>query len=37
MESSEKFIEECGLEQSDDGTFGVRKELIGFTTIEVGV
>ena len=33
----EKFIEECGLEQSDDGTFGVRKELIGFTPIEVGV
>ena len=33
----EKFIEECGLEQSADGTFSVRKELIGFTPIEVGV
>jgi hypothetical protein len=33
----EKFIDECGLEQSDEGTFGVRKELIGFTPIEVGV
>jgi predicted RNase H-like HicB family nuclease len=33
----EKFIEECGLEQSADGTFWVRKELIGFTPIEVGV
>jgi hypothetical protein len=32
----EKFIEECGLEQSADGTFRVRKELIGFTPIEVG-
>jgi hypothetical protein len=33
----EKFIEECGLEKSADGTFRVRKELIGFTPIEVGV
>jgi predicted RNase H-like HicB family nuclease len=33
----EKFIEECGLEQNDDGIFSVRKELIGFTPIEVGV
>jgi hypothetical protein len=32
----EKFIEECGLEQSADGIFRVRKELIGFTPIEVG-
>jgi hypothetical protein len=33
----EKFIEDRGFEQSDEGTFSVRKELIGFTPIEVGV
>jgi hypothetical protein len=37
MGTFEQFIEDCGLEQGDEGTFSVRKELIGFTPIEVGV
>lgn len=33
----EKFIEDSGLEQLNDGIFTGRKELVGFTPIEVAV
>ena len=33
----EQFIEECGLEEINGDMLGVRKELVGFTPIEVAV
>ncbi len=37
MGTYKKFIEECGLEETDTDVLSVRKELIGFTPIEVVV
>ncbi len=37
MGTFEQFLEESGLESIDDGIFSVRKELIGFTPIEIAV
>ena len=33
----EQFIEECGLEEINTDILSVRKELVGFTPIEVAV
>lgn len=33
----ERFIEDCGLEEINADILGVRKELVGFTPIEVPV
>ncbi|WDN88117.1 hypothetical protein BuS5_01085 [Desulfosarcina sp. BuS5] len=33
----EQFIEECGLEEINADILSVRKELVGFTPIEVAV
>jgi len=35
MGSFEQFLEECGLEQNEEDTLSVRKELVGFTPIEI--
>ncbi len=37
MGTFEQFLEESSLESIDDGIFSVRKELIGFTPIEIAV
>jgi len=37
MGSFEQFLEECGLEQNEEDTLSVRKELVGFTPIEIAV
>ena len=37
MGTYKQFIEECGLEETDTDVLSVRKELIGFTPIEVAV
>ena len=37
MGTFEKFLEECGLEEINAGILSARKELIGFTPIEVPV
>ena len=37
MGTYNQFIEECGLEETDTDVLSVRKELIGFTPIEVAV
>ncbi|MCP4274174.1 MAG: hypothetical protein GY781_19805 [Gammaproteobacteria bacterium] len=37
MGTYEQFLEECGLEQNEKDILSVRKELIGFTPIEVAV
>jgi len=37
MGTFEKFIEECGLEEINAGILSARKELVGFTPIEVPV
>lgn len=33
----ERFIEDCGLEEINTDILSVRKELVGFTPIEVSV
>ncbi len=33
----ERFLEECGLEQIEEDTLSVRKELVGFTPIEIAI
>ena len=33
----ERFLEECGLEQIEEDILSARKELIGFTPIEIAV
>ena len=33
----DKFLEECGLEKLNDDVFTARKELVGFTPIEIAV
>ena len=37
MGTFDKFLEECGLEEIDAQILSVRKELVGFTPIEVTV
>jgi len=37
MGTFEKFSDECGLEIGDDQTYSARKQLIGFTPIEIAV
>ncbi len=38
MGTFEQFLDECGLKPNDDGDiFYVRKELIGFTPIQVAI
>ncbi len=37
MGTFEQFLEDCGLEEIDAGILSVRKELVGFTPIEVPV
>ena len=37
MGTFEQFLEESGLEPTDDDIFSVRKELVGFTPIQVAV
>jgi len=33
----EKFLEETGLENLNDEVFAARKELVGFTPIEIAI
>ena len=33
----DQFLEECGFEQNNDDIFSVRKELVGFTPIEIAI
>ncbi len=33
----ERFLEECGIEQTEEDILSARKELIGFTPIEIAV
>ena len=33
----ERFLEECGIEQVEEDILSARKELIGFTPIEIAV
>ena len=37
MGTFNQFLEECGFEQTHDDIFSVRKELVGFTPIEIAV
>ena len=37
MGTLEKFFEECGLELIEDDILSARKQLIGFTPIELSV
>ena len=37
MGTYEKFLDDCGLEEIAAGVLSVRKELVGFTPIEVSV
>jgi len=37
MGTFEQFLEENGFESGDDDTLSVRKELVGFTPIQVAV
>jgi len=37
MGTFEQFIEECGLEEISTDILSVRKELVGFTPIEVAI
>jgi hypothetical protein len=37
MGTFEKFLEECGIESITDDIFSARKELVGFTPIEVAI
>ena len=33
----ERFLEECGIEQIEEDILSARKELIGFTPIEIAI
>ena len=37
MGTFDKFMEECGLLESGGDVLSARKELVGFTSIEVGL
>ena len=37
MGTFDQFLEECGFEQTNDDIFSVRKELVGFTPIEIAI
>ncbi len=37
MGTFNQLLEECGLEEIHDDIFSVRKELVGFTPIEIAV
>jgi predicted RNase H-like HicB family nuclease len=37
MGTFKKFLEECGIESITDDIFSARKELVGFTPIEVAI
>ncbi|MGB5616910.1 MAG: hypothetical protein WBM78_08730 [Desulfobacterales bacterium] len=37
MGTFDQFLEECGFEQKNDDIFSVRKELVGFTPIEIAI
>jgi hypothetical protein len=37
MGTFEKFLDECGLEIMNGGIMSARKELVGFSPIEVAV
>ncbi len=37
LKTYEKFIDECGLELINDDVLSARKELVGFSPIEVAV
>ena len=37
MGTFDQFLEECGFEQINGDIFSVRKELVGFTPIELSV
>ena len=37
MGTFDQFLEECGFEQINDDIFSVRKELVGFTPIEIAI
>ena len=37
MGTFNQFLEECGFERVNDDLFSVRKELVGFTPIEIAV
>ena len=37
MGTFDQFLEECGFEQNNDDIFSVRKELVGFTPIEIAI
>jgi len=37
MGTFEQFVEDCGLEEINADILGARKELVGFTPIEVPV
>ncbi len=37
MGTFQDFLEECGIELSERDIFSARKELVGFTPIEVSI
>ncbi len=37
MGTFDQFLEECGLEKNEEDILSVRKELVGFTPIEIAV
>ena len=37
MGTFDQFLEECGFEQINGDIFSVRKELVGFTPIEIAI
>jgi len=37
MGTFEQFLEDCGLEKISSDTLSVRKELVGFTPIEIAI
>ena len=37
MGTFERFLEECGLEKIEEDILSARKELVGFTPIEIAI
>ena len=37
MGTFEQFLEDCGLEEISSDILSVRKELVGFTPIEIAI